>query len=254
MYTIFLFNFLTDKCSTTFYSALADLCGAVTVVPAYLGLTAIKNAGPVATIMVGRPVRPAAIKSLVPATAVSFAAAAVAYWLTATSSGHADAVSCWRLAPLLIAPMTQLFYARTNDEGNYKTDKKGLSDINNRDIPALKMMYVVVTAVAAVAHLSLIILPWLSGSLGAKDLHAIFINRETFTLTGSLIGGAINAIVDTRVQGYATTRNSLRAGLVSLLALPVLGPAAVFTGARYWKEVTTARWCFWKHEKDNSEA
>ncbi|TQV89967.1 FAD binding domain-containing protein [Cordyceps javanica] len=237
---------------TGFYSMAADVVGASAVVPAYLSLSAIKSADTVATNMVGRPVRLAAIKSLVPATIISFAIAAVTFWVAASSKAGVDAASLWRLAPLLIAPVTQIIYSRTKDEQLLKNDKKGFLDIDNSDLPALKSLYGAVTGAAAAAHLGFVVLPWLNGSsLPTLDM---FRNRETFVLSGSLLGGAITSIVGTRLQGYVTTWGAVRAGLLSLLALPVVGPAAVFTGVRYWKEVTTAKFCFWKPEKDSSKA
>lgn len=230
----------------------ADVVGASAVVPAYLSLSAIKSADTVATVMVGRPVRLAAIKSLVPATIVSFAIAAVAFWVAAPSKG-VEAASLWRLAPLLIAPVTQIIYSQTKDEQLLNNDKKGFLDINNSDLPALKSLYGAVTGAAAAAHLGFVVVPWLNGS-SLPTLPDMFRNRETFVLAGSLLGGAITSIVGTRLQGYVTTWGAVRAGVLSLLALPVVGPAAVFTGVCYWKEVTTAKFCFWKPETDNSKA
>lgn len=232
----------------------ADVVGASAVVPAYLSLSAIKSAGAVATIMVGRPVRLAAIKSLVPATIVSFAIAAVAFWAAAPSKGGVEATSLWRLAPLLIAPVTQIIYSQTKDEQLLKNDKKGFLDIDNSDLPALKSLYGALTGAAAAAHLGFVVMPWLNGSSLPTLPLDMFRNREVFVLAGSLLGGAITSIVGTRLQGYVTTRGAVRTGLLSLLALPVVGPAAVFTGVRYWKEVTTAKFCFWKPEKDSSKA
>ncbi|KAJ4157916.1 uncharacterized protein LMH87_008472 [Akanthomyces muscarius] len=239
---------------TVFYSMAADVVGASAVVPAYLSLSAIKSAGAVATIMVGRPVRLAAIKSLVPATIVSFAIAAVAFWVAAPSKGGVEATSLWRLAPLLIAPVTQIIYSQTKDEQLLKNDKKGFLDIDNSDLPALKSLYGALTGAAAAAHLGFVVMPWLNGSSLPTLPLDMFRNREVFVLAGSLLGGAITSIVGTRLQGYVTTRGAVRTGLLSLLALPVVGPAAVFTGVRYWKEVTTAKFCFWKPEKDSSKA
>lgn len=232
----------------------ADVYGASAVVPVYLSLSAIKSAGTVANIMVGRPVRLAAIRSLVPAIMVSFAIAAVAFWVAAPSKGGVEATSLWRLAPLLIAPVTQIIYSQTKDEQLLKNDKKGFLDINNSDLPALKSLYGAVTGAAAAAHLVFVVMPWLNGSSIPTVPLDMFRNRETFVLAGSLVGGAITSIVGTRIQGYVTTWGAVRTGLLSLLALPVVGPAAVFTGVRYWKEVTTANFCFWKPEKDSSEA
>lgn len=227
-----------------------DIIGATTIVPTYLGLTEIKNTGAVATIMVGRPVRPAAIKSLVPAAVISFAVAAVACWVAARSNVQVEASSLWRLAPLLIAPVTQIIYSRTGDEKALKDDQKGFLDVNNSDLPSLKALYGVVTAVTAAAHLGLVVLPWLTGSNQSINMLK---TRETFVLAGSLMGGALTSIVSTRLQGYATTWGAVQAGLISIISLPTFGPAAVFTGAGYWKEVTTAKYCFWKHEKDSSK-
>ncbi|KAJ3487381.1 hypothetical protein NLG97_g6424 [Lecanicillium saksenae] len=237
---------------TGFYSMAADVVGASAVVPTYLSLSAIKSADTVANVMVGRPVRLAAIKSLVPATIVSFAIAAVAVWVAAPSKG-VEAASLWRLAPLLIAPVTQIIYSQTKDEQLLKNDKKGFLDINNSDLPALKSLYVAVTGAAAAAHLGFVVMPWLNGSSLPTMPLDMLRNRETFILAGSLLGGAIASIVGTRLQGYVTTWGAVRAGLLSLLALPVVGPAAVFTGVRYWREATTAKFCFWKPE-DKSKA
>lgn len=210
--------------------------------------------GAVANIMVGRPVRPSAIKSLAPATVISFAVAAVAFWITARSKGQPEASHIWRLAPLLIAPVTQIIYSRTEDEQALKNDKKGFLDINNGDMPSLKALYSVLTAAAGAAHLVMIVLPWLTGSNTLTQVTSFLKARETFVLAGSLVGGTITSIVSTRLQGYTTTWGALRAGLVSMGLLPIFGPAAVFAGAHYWKEVTTAKYCFWKHEKDNTKA
>lgn len=237
--------------STALYSIATDLCGATAVVPTYLGLEAIKNAGPVANIMVGRPIRPDAVRSLIPAAILSFAIAAAAVWLAAPTQ---DRTTLWRLAPLLIALVTQVFYSWTRDEQILRNDRKGFEDVNNTDLPALKMVYGAVTAALAAAHLGLVLFPWLSGSLGSRSLVNMFASRETFVLAGSLAGGAVVSIVDTRLQGYVTTWSAIRTGLISLISLPIFGPAAVFTSVRYWKEVTTAKFCFWKHEKDASKA
>ncbi|KAJ3488771.1 hypothetical protein NLG97_g6138 [Lecanicillium saksenae] len=239
---------------TGLYSLAADVIGATTVVPTYLGLTEIKNTGPVATIMVGRPVRPAAIKSILPATVISFAVAAAAFYAAARSSSQIEAASLWRLAPLLIAPVTQFIYSRTKDEEALKNDKKGFLDVNNSDLPSLKTLYAVATVAAAAVHLGIVVLPCLASSAPSSQVFDMFKTRETFVLSGNLVGGALASILSTRVQGYTTTWSAIRAGLVSLISVPVLGPAAVFTGTRYWKEITTAKYCFWKHEKDSSKA
>ncbi|KAJ6789873.1 hypothetical protein PWT90_04260 [Aphanocladium album] len=239
---------------TGLYSLAVDVLGATTVVPTYLGLTEIKNTGPVAMIMVGRPVRPAAIKSIVPATVVSFTVAAAAFYAATRSYSQIEAACLWRLAPLLIAPVTQFIYSRTKDEEALRNDKKGFLDVNNSDLPSLKAMYGAVTLAAAAAHLGMVVLPWLPNSNQSGPVFYMFETRETFVLTASLVGSVLSSIVSTRVQGYATTWSAIRAGMISLVSLPVFGPAAVFTGARYWKEVTTAKYCFWKHEKESSKA
>ncbi|OAA73961.1 Monooxygenase, FAD-binding protein [Cordyceps fumosorosea ARSEF 2679] len=239
---------------TGLYSVATDVLGATAVVPAYLGLTELKNTGAVANIMVGRPVRPAVIKSLAPAVVISFAVAAAAFCVAARTQHPASAASLWRLAPLLVAPVTQALYARTKDEQALKNDKEGFLDVHNGDLPSLKALYAVVTAAAAAAHVGLVVLPWLRGSAQASEVLDLFRAREALVLAGSLVGGALTSIVSTRAQGYATTWSAVRAGLASLISVAMFGPAAVFTAARYWKEVTTARYCFWKHEKDGSGA
>lgn len=160
----------------------ADVVGASAVVPAYLSLSAIKSADAVATIMVGRPVRLAAIKSLVPATIASFAIAAVAFWVAAPSKAGVEAASLWRLAPLLIAPVTQIIYSQTEDEQLLKNDKKGFLDVNNSDLPALKLLYGAVAAAAAAAHLGFVVMPWLNGSSPPTMPLDMFRNRETFEI------------------------------------------------------------------------
>lgn len=135
-----------------------------------------------------------------------------------------------------------------------KNDKKGFLDVNNGDLPSLKTLYGVVTATAAAAHFGLVVLPYLTGSIQSGHVLDMFKTREAFVLTGSLVGGTLASILSTRVQGYATTWSAVRAAVVSLVALPVVGPAATFSGARFWKEITTAKYCFWKHEKDSSKA
>lgn len=231
-----------------------DVFGATAVLPAYFGLTAIKNSGPVANIMVGRPVRPAAIKSLVPATVIGFAIAAAAFWLAVPSKGSIQAISLWRLAPLLIAPLTQIIYSRTGDAELLKNDKKGFLDVNNQDLPSLKMLYGTVTVATAAAHFGLVSLPWLTGKTDSNEIANMFGNRETLALAGGLAGGAVATVLGARVQGYVTTWGAIGASLVSLISVPIFGPAAVFTGVSYWKEVTMAKFCFWKHGNDSSRA
>lgn len=202
----------------------------------------MKNTHLIAQRTTARPVNPAATKSILPAFGMSIIAS-LAYPLS--SCEDAD-----RLLPLGLGALTMAFVSSItfklmqSQTGSQPADAMELDDLNNKDLPDLKSVYVAVSTVSAAVHMVVITLPLLCGSRTAiETARCLGSSTDLVVLGKSICLWTLYTVLDMRRMGYVTTKEAVKAGLLSILSLLVFGPMATYSAVSSWRDMSIARLC-----------
>ncbi|GKT61946.1 FAD binding domain-containing protein [Colletotrichum tofieldiae] len=229
---------------------IAQLVGIGKVAPLYYLITLWTSSGPIYTRPTGRPIPSLVAKALLPALCIGYVLpTALMFIQYGDSVIQQKAIAFWQASTLYVPILTWTFYHITQ----YAVPTKSLEWelFENKDLPYLQAGYAFTFFACAITHICTLVYAYSSPTvslyhsifgqmtlapLGFGDDVIRFWKWDMFLYLMTVVFWCFYSIKELRRLGYVSFQEFVIAGVTSLAAIFIVGPAATYTGLWYWRE------------------
>ncbi|KZL86200.1 fad binding domain-containing protein [Colletotrichum incanum] len=229
---------------------IAQLVGIGKVAPLYYLITLWTSSEPIYARTTGRPIPSLVAKALLPALCIGYVLPTALMFIQYSDSiVQQRAIALWQASTLYVPILTWTFY----NIAHYAVSTKSLEWelFENKDLPYLQAGYAFTFFTCAITHIPTLVYAYNSPTV---SLYQTLFGRMTFAPLDfgddvvrfwkwdmflylmAVVFWCFYSIKELRRLGYVSFQEFVIAGVTSLAAQIIVGPAATYAGLWYWRE------------------